>query len=218
MPSSKLFMVALQSALLVLILSCCKHGDDGEQTPPVLSVTPVSLSGPYQPATKSFGEISFRDNRAFIPFAGLLTATTLNPGFEYYTTADALVRASCGGEIVYMFKNDGIDDWEIHIKSSPETNWSVQHDHVSDPVVRQGDRVNAGDVMGGTGRWNQALGIGRTELCVIYAEGPGTDMCHCPIDFGTAGFVQAHNGLLAALNAQGFGSLASLCLAATVKT
>jgi hypothetical protein len=116
-----------------------------------------------------------------------------------------------------MFKNEGIDDWEIHIKSSKTARWSVQHDHVSDPVVRQGDRVRAGDILGGTGKWNQSLGIGRTELIVTYSEGPGTDLCYCPLNYGTVGFVQSHNDLLAALNTQGFGPFTSLCLAETVK-
>lgn len=217
MPARKLFTSALLSALLILPLCRCKSGDGDKQTPPVLSVTPISLTGPYDPASKSFGDVSFRSDRAFIPFGGALTATTLNAAFEYYTTAAALVRASCGGEIVYMFKNQGFDDWEIHIKSSETAYWTVQHDHVSDPVVQQGDRVNAGDVLGRTGEWNRTQGIGRTELSVAYAEGPGLDMCHCPTEFGTANFIQDHNALLAALNTHGFGPLASLCLAATVK-
>jgi hypothetical protein len=184
---------------------------------PVLSVTPVSLVGPFNSTTKSFGDVTFRYYRALIPFAAPLTNTTLNSGFEYYTTASAMVHASCSGEIVYMFKNEGFDDWEIHIKSSQTAAWDVQHDHVSDPVVQLGDIVHAGDVLGGTGKWDQALGIGRTELSVSYSEGPGTDLCYCPLNYGTTEFVQSHNDLLAVVNAYGFGPFTSLCLAETVK-
>jgi hypothetical protein len=218
MTATKHLIVALQFALLMLILSCCKSGDTDIQAPPVLSVTPISLAGPYNPTTKAFGDVTFRGDRAMIPFGAPLTATTLNACFEYYTTASALVRASCSGEIVYMFKNDGIDDWEIHIKSAPESYWDVQHDHVSDPVVRQGDQVHAGDILGGTGKWNQAQGIGRTELGVSYSEGPQyQSLGYCPLNYGTAEFVQGHNDLLAAMNAYGFGPFTSLCLAETVK-
>jgi hypothetical protein len=217
MPFKKQANAALMSALLVLIFSCCKSNGEDEFAQPLLSVTPISLVGPYIPASKTFGDITFRYDRAFIPFGAPLTNVTLNCGFEYYTTASAIVRASCSGEIVYMFKNEGIDDWEIHIKSSETARWSVQHDHVSNPVVQQGDQVHAGDVLGGTGRWNQSQNIGRTELIVTYSEGPGTDLSYCPLNYGTTDFVQKHNDLLAALNAHGFGPFASFCLAETVK-
>jgi hypothetical protein len=217
MPFKKQANAALMSVLLVLIFSCCKSNDEDEFAPPLLSSTPISLAGPYIPASKTFGDITFRYDRAFIPFGAPLTNVTLNCGFEYYTTASAIVRASCSGEIVYMFKNEGIDDWEIHIKSSQAARWGVQHDHVSDPVVQQGDKVQAGDVLGGTGKWNQAQNIGRTELIVTYSEGPGTDLCYCPLNYGTTDFVQKHNDLLAALNAHGFGPFASFCLAETVE-
>ena len=201
------FIVALQSVLLILALSCCKSGDTDIQAPPVLSVTPISLVGPYNPTTKSFGDVTFRGDRAMIPFGAPLTSTTLNACFEYYTTTSALVRASCSGEIVLMFKNEGIDDWEIHIKRAPESYWDVQ----------QGDQVHAGDVLGGTGKWNQAQGIGRTELGVSYSEGPQyQSKGYCPLNYGTAEFVQGHNDLLAAMNAHGFGPFASLCLAEMV--
>jgi len=220
MPSIKQIRAALLSSLLpvllALVLSSCKSNDGNDSTPPLLSVTPISLIGPYNLTTKTFGDITFKYDRAFIPFGAPLTSSTLNCGFEYYTTATAIVRASCNGEIVYMFKNEGIDDWEIHIKSSQTARWGVQHDHVSNPVVQQGDQVRAGDVLGGTGRWNQSQNIGRTELVVTYSEGPGTDLSYCPMNYGTAEFVQGHNDLLAALNAHGFGPFASLCLAQTV--
>jgi hypothetical protein len=217
MPNAKRLFVALQSVLLVLILASCKPGDSDKQIPPVLSVTPISLVGPYNPVTKSYGDVTFRTDRAFIPFGAPLTNTSLNACFEYYTTSSAIVRASCSGEIVYMFKNEGVDDWEIHIKSSPESFWDVQHDHVSDPVVQQGDKVKAGDVLGGTGKWNQAQNIGRTELGVSYSEGPqAQNLGYCPMNYGTTDFVQKHNGLLAALNAYGFGPFTSFCLAENV--
>ena len=158
MPAKKLLAVALQTALLVFVLFACKPGDtdENDQTPPVLSVTPISLVGPFNAATQTFGDITFKHDHALIPFGAPLTSTTLNCGFEYYTTASATVRASCGGEIVYMFKNEGIDDWEIHIKSSGSARWSVQHDHVTNPTVQQGDPVHAGDVLAAL-----ASGIGR---------------------------------------------------------
>jgi hypothetical protein len=210
--------VVLCFVLLASVLSCCKSGDNSEndQTPPLLSATPISLVGPYNSAAKTFGDVTFNHDHALIPFGAPLTSTTLNCGFEYYTTASATVRASCGGEIVYMFKNEGIDDWEIHIKSSPSARWSVQHDHVSNPVVQQGDQVHAGDALGGTGKWNWAQNIGRTELIVTYSEGPGTDLCYCPMNYGTTEFVQDHNNLLAAMNGHGFGPYTSFCLAETV--
>lgn len=219
MPASKSLAIALQSALLVLVLSCCKTNDNSgdDQNPPLLSVAPISLTGPYNIVTNTFGDITFKHDHALIPFGAPLTSTTLNCGFEYYTTASATIRASCSGEIVYMFKNEGIDDWEIHIKSSGSAHWSVQHDHVSNPVVQQGDQVHAGDVLGGTGKWNWAQNIGRTELIVTYSDGPGTDLCYCPLNYGTTDFVNNHNNLLAALNTHGFGPYASLCLAETVK-
>ncbi len=219
MPARKQFIVVLQSALLALALSCSNSvdNDDNERTPPVLSVTPISLAGPYDAAQKSYGDITFRYDRALIPFGAPLTSETLNCTFEYYTTADANVRASCSGEIVYMFKNEGVDDWEIHIKSSAAAKWDVQHDHVSNPLVRQGGRVHAGDVLGGTGKWNESLGIGRTELSVTFSEGPGKDMSYCPLKYGTTEFVRRHEELLAASNAHGFAPYTTLCLAETVK-
>jgi hypothetical protein len=202
--------------MLVLGLSGCNPGGGDPKERPVLSETPISLVGPYNSVAKTFGEVNFRD-KAFIPFGAPLTSATINCAFEYYTTATALVHASCDGEIVFMFKNSGVNDYEIHIKSFASSYWSVQHDHVSNPQVQQGAQVKAGDVLGGTGEWNQAQGIGRTELVVTYSEGPGNDMAYCPLDFGTAKFVQGHEELRAALNAHGFGPFPTFCLAETVK-
>lgn len=221
MPAVKLLLVSLQSALLAALLSCSSgDGDGSDSAPPVLTVPPISLAGPYNAATQTFGEVSFhppgREWRALIPFGvAALPGGALTPGFEYYTTPDAIVRASCGGEIVNIFKNEGVDDWEILIKAAPHATWAVQHDHVSNPLVKLGDKVRAGDILGGTGKWSASLG--RTELAVVSAEGPGLDLCHCPMKFGTAEFVQRHDELLATMKALGFGPYGSLCLADVVK-
>ena len=76
----------------ILINTSC-HKDDVKQdeTPPILSCTPVALS------TVS----------SFIAFGADLSATQKNPAFEYLVNSDSVhVRISSSGKVERIFLND----------------------------------------------------------------------------------------------------------------
>ena len=180
--------------------------------PPVLSVTPVDLTGPYDGATDTYGALNFAHN-PIIPFGYELHPGVCNPAFEYYTVAGAEVRAASAGVVVWMFENEGIADWEIHVRSHDGSKWVVQYDHVVAPTVAEGERVVAGTVLGGAGIWSAT--IARTELSVTFVASPSSSTSYCPLDFGTASFNAQHVEMLSAVNARGHGPYASICLTGT---
>jgi hypothetical protein len=197
---------------LLMVSGCGENGDTAPDTaPPVLSVSPVSLGGPYDPGRDAYGDVTFSHRDAILPFGFEIRPGVYSCGFEYYTVVDAPVRAASGGVVVYMFQNEGLSDYEIHIRPGPRSVWDVQYDHVLGPTVQEGSRVSAGDVLGTSGEWSAT--IRRTELSVSQIEGPGTDVSYCPMAFATSLFAAEHQALLDAVNAHGFGPYDSLCLA-----
>lgn len=218
--TSRRYMMLLSSVAVVLMLLCTISCEDDnnkgrtglDRTRPVLSVTPIELTGPFDGLGNRYGDVLFDYVTPVIPFGAILGSGATNPAIEYYTIPIALVRSCCAGVVVQVFQNEGLSDFEIHIRTSSNNAWNVQYDHVLDPTVTEGSVVVAGEVLGGSGEWSGAMR--RTELAVSDTE--NGDLSYCPLDFGDDDFVARHEGLMDALNDRGFGPFESLCAAETV--
>ncbi|HNF10559.1 MAG TPA: hypothetical protein PLC44_03520 [Saprospiraceae bacterium] len=155
----------------ILINTSC-HKDDVKQdeTPPILSCTPVALS------TVS----------SFIAFGADLSATQKNPAFEYLVNSDSVhVRISSSGKVERIFLNDNFADYEIWIMPFSNSVYRIIYDHVTGVSVKEGVILNAGEIIG-------TVGIGnRTELQINKVINK-SELAYCPFNFGTKEFIEAH--------------------------
>ena len=204
-------MVAVRALLCCLPLAGCGGGGGGggSTLPPVLSVTPVDLSGPFNPVTQTFGSLRF-ESPVLVPFGEDL-GSTQSPAIEYITTPSASVRACAAGQVEAVELNNGQGDYEVRVRSPAGSSWLVIYDHVRNVTVAVGEAVAAGDALGISGTWSGSAG--RTEL-QVNDESRGVAVC--PLGLGTAAFQAAHEAARAAVSASAFGPLPSLCTADTV--
>jgi hypothetical protein len=155
---------------LMLIASCCKKDQPPDETPPVLSVTPVDI------ATVT----------SIIAFGADLTPNQKNPAFEYYVnSSDVQVRSVCQGEVENIMLNDNFPDYEVWVKPSANSVWRIIYDHLLKLEISVGEKVSPGDILGDVGD------INRSEL-QINKIGEGSELSYCPFDFGTNDFIQQH--------------------------
>ena len=145
----------------------------------------------------------------FIPFGARLANGVLNPAYDFQTNGRGLdVRAVAPGVVSRVGANEGIPDFEVHVKPSATSGYFVIYDHVLPPMVAEGAVVAAGDRLGTIGNGNP--GWGKIELQINRRGSP--DVSLCPRDLGTAAFNAAHAAALAATQSPH----ADVCLAPTV--
>jgi len=168
-------ILQFQKITLVLLLTltlpfCKKKEQKPDETPPVLSVTPVDISTVV----------------SVIVFGADLSVSQKNPAFEYSVNNSAVqVRSVCKGYIDDIRLNDNFPDYEVWVKTSSNSVWKIIYDHILDTEISKGDPVNAGDILGVVGTGN------RTEL-QINKEASNKELSYCPFDFGTSEFIQQH--------------------------
>jgi len=149
----------LLGVVLLLSLQSCKRKDSPDETPPVLSVTPVDIN----------------TVTSMIPFGADLSNTQKNPAFEYVVnSASVEVRSSCGGYIEDIRLNDNFPDYEIWIRPSKNSVYKLIYDHVLNLTVSLGDNVAAGDILGVVGTGN------RTELQINRNSADNLELSYCP--------------------------------------
>ncbi|SEK81481.1 Peptidase family M23 [Aquimarina amphilecti] len=153
--------------IFLLVASCSDDDLLIDQTPPSFTVTQIPMD-----------RVS-----SFIAFGESLTPTQQNPAIEYFTNqSDIEVRAVSDGVVEDIRMNINIEDFEVWIKPSNNSNWLIIYDHVLDINISVGDQVDAGQIIG-------VIGIGnRTELQVNDDQ----NIARCPLQFGTENFVQQH--------------------------
>lgn len=157
--------------ILILITSACKKDEKTDETPPVLSVTPVEIS----------------TVTSMIAFGYDLTPNQKNPAFEYRVNNSTVqVRSACKGYIEDIRLNDNTPDYEVWIKMSSNSVRTIIYDHVSNLNISKDDDVNPGDILGTVGTEN------RTELQINKINNNNEELSFCPFDFGTSEFIQQH--------------------------
>ncbi|MGI6048284.1 MAG: M23 family metallopeptidase [Petrimonas sp.] len=156
--------------LFIVILSCNKEEEKLDETPPVLSITPVNIS----------------TVNSIIAFGDDLTPTQKNPAFEYIVNnSNVQVRASCQGYIEEIRLNDNFPDYEVFVKLSSNSAWRIIYDHILNLNISVGNNVNPGDILGTVGEGN------RTEL-QINKNSNNSELSYCPFNYGTNDFIQQH--------------------------
>ena len=157
--------------IVALTLSSCKKDEKRDETPPVLSITPVDIS----------------NVTSVIVFGADLTSVQKNPAFEYYVnSSDVPVRAVCKGYIEDIRMNDNFPDYEIWIKMSSSSVYRIIYDHVLNLNISEGDNIDPGDVLGVAGSGN------RTELQINKYDENNNELSYCPFNFGTDEFIRQH--------------------------
>ncbi|MCK4445536.1 MAG: peptidoglycan DD-metalloendopeptidase family protein [Candidatus Marinimicrobia bacterium] len=162
----------LISMFFMVLIGCSKDDKyEKDETPPVLSITPVDISSVT----------------SIIAFGDDLGPDRKNPAFEYYLNNSGVqVRASCKGIVENVVLNDNFPDYEIRVKLSSNSIWLIVYDHILNVTISEGDHINPGDILGTVGVGN------RTEFQVNKVLGPGEDLSYCPFNFGTDEFIQQH--------------------------
>ena len=182
---------------------------------PTLQNLLVKNLGPYDASEDIFGDLKYDtrfNGRVFnefgFPRIDGQGHTRYNPTFEFKAPADTLLIAPVTGQISYIEWQPSQNDWEIHIKTSNETDWRLGIDHllsldcnrtdipvpicnlplkINGDIIVEGMSVEAGDLIGYIGTWSDHddIGInGRTELTVFkYLNGYDGVINYCPIAF-----------------------------------
>jgi len=209
-------------AVLILLLSPLLIGgscndtksDPVNSTPPVLSVTPIDMSGSYDPTDSTIGDIRFEDP-VIIPFGYALTQYQDSPAIEYYARPDAPVRAVAEAIVENVIANPPEQgDYEIITSARPGADYTIIYDHVLQVEVVAGERIYPGDTLGLAGTWSATMR--RTELQINYGE--GSDLrAYCPLNYGSASFLQDHRKIITEYNNRGFTPyLDTLCITGPV--
>lgn len=156
--------------IILLVTGSCNKDEKLDETPPVLSVTPVDIS----------------TVTSFIAFGADLSAEQKNPAFEYYVNNSSVpVKSACSGYIEDIRLNDNFPDYEVWIKPASNSAWRLIYDHVLNLTISKGGNIEAGVSIGTVGINN------RTELQVNKIS-DNTELSYCPFNFGTADFIQQH--------------------------
>lgn len=152
---------------------------DLSEEPPV-RIKGIGLNlGYYNPATNAAGDIRFTDNRydfmpPFAEYASWIPAEQSATGQAYRNAQASFlvpqgtkVRALIDGVIVDVSKLYS-NDYSVIVATSPDSRWRYETEHVSNPIVKQGDRVRAGQVvaeasmaLGNSGWAGFEIGIGK---------------------------------------------------------
>ena len=203
-----------------------------DETPPVLSVSIVDLSGTYDPTTKRLGALNCNflfasdpsDRFCFNAFGRSVIPGKVGVSFDYKVAAGSEVRAATAGTVAEIEAETNPlypDEFEIRTKSSENSAYLIIYDHVKNLRVSIGTVVSPGTVLGTTGVHGpnssaSRTTFGRVELQINHILDSRTRRSEivCPSQFGTPSFTQANDAALAAHNAANPAySSASLCLA-----
>jgi len=201
-----------------------------DDTPPVLSVSIVDLSGTFDAASARLGALLCtskfptdpNDRWCFGAFGGGAMKTGVS--LDYKVAAGSTVRAATAGTVAEIEADANPlypGEFEVRTRSSPTSTYLVIYDHIRDPRVSLGSTVVAGQTLGIAGIHTSGPAIwGRVELQINrYPDVPdrrgGESLC--PQMFGTEAFRREQEAALAAHNAANPAfAAAAVCVATRI--
>lgn len=160
--------------------------EESDQEPPVLAKNIGFNFDTYNPATKMAGDFKFSALPALSdPLVGNQLwmdygvpdpkpgSTMKNGQTIFILPAGTKITAMVDGEVVALTEF-GKDDYGIMIAKDKSSKWRYEHEHVTKPTVKLGDKVKAGDVIAEvaqhTNTWQYA-GHGLFEIGLYRARG-----------------------------------------------
>lgn len=211
-PSKIIYYIYFLLGFFVLLgISCTKDDKDPiTAQPPVLSITPVDIKGPYDNSDSTFGDIKMVAP-VIIPFGEYIDNYRRSPAIEYFTRPGAAVVAVTKGLVEVISQNSPDQgDYEVHVRCLPGSDYLVIYDHMISLYVLENIIVEPGDTLGFAGNWNDIMR--RTELQINNDAGDIV-RAYCPLLYGDSAFVEDHQKLLDEYNQLGFSpTYNSLCL------
>lgn len=143
---------------------------------------------PWDKNTNRAGAFIFlpTENKLFLEYGAEVPSseggTKILPTFEYRTVSDADVFSTIDGVVTSVTYEERTQDYSIHIQPELNSEWIIEHDHVSNLKVSKGNNVKAGDILGKAGTLGGQLG--RTEIMMW---GPGLSSTrvntYCPFKY-----------------------------------
>jgi hypothetical protein len=131
--------------------------------------------------TDALSEYDSMGLKGFYPFGDKLGGkddTRLNPNFEFSSLKQGTkVVSAIDGIVAFIKEQPDTGDYEVFIQPSEGSVWTVGYDHISKVVVKKGDSIKAGAVIGDpTPQGNGAL---RFEI-QVNKDQSGTTTHVCP--------------------------------------
>lgn len=206
-----LFLSAMPILLIALLTSCADDTKDPVTAePPVFSVTPVNLQGPYDGSDSTFGDIKMI-KPVITPFGEYIDTYQRTTNIEYYTRPGAAVLAVTRGLVETITENPmEPGNYEIRVRCLPGSDFLVIYKHITQKYVLEDLDIGPGDTIGFAGSLSDVAGM--TALQVNNDAGDIV-RAYCPLKYGNDNFKEAHQQLLDEYNRLGFTpSYISLCL------
>ncbi len=139
----------------------------------------------YNPSTKKAGDILFVQgigdhlgNKIFSEFADEIVGSDglkILPHPTYFLPLGTKLISPVDGVINTIKYQERDDDYEIGIIPDRFSKWTIGFDHIINLEVQEGDKVNAGDVVGEVAQSNSPdlpIELGWTELQIGEREAP----------------------------------------------
>lgn len=132
-----------------------------------------------------YTDANIKNEKVFAEF-GEFEHVINNPGrsveYWFFLQPGTKIHAAADG-IVHVFYIEHTKDWGINISPRQGSMWFVGHEHLINLVVKEGDIVRAGDVIGDAmAHKSFGVDLGFTELAV-WTGGRNGIYKYCPFDF-----------------------------------
>lgn len=127
--------------------------------------------------TQAVREYSNKGLKGFYVFGDQLSGGRLNPNFEYASLKpNAKVVSAIDGVVGFVKQQPESDDYEVFIQPKEGSMWTIGYDHITNVVVKKGDSIKAGAVIGEPAVQNN--GLTRFEIQINKDEnGQTTHIC-----------------------------------------
>jgi prepilin-type N-terminal cleavage/methylation domain-containing protein len=127
-----------------------------------------------------------RELKGFYVFGDKLEGNRQNPNFEFASVREgAKIIAAIDGIIAFIRVQPNSSDAEVFLQPKENSIWTIGYDHITNIAVKQGDRVQVGDIIGEAAVQNN--GLRRFEIQVNKdVNGETTHICPTTLLSGSA--------------------------------